>query len=63
MAFAERRNQHTQVLWILGLQDLRIIAIQLKGPEKEDLLQTSLMQECLNFKSQMASLSSYVLPA
>jgi len=24
---------------------------QLQGPEKEDLLQTSLMQECFNFKS------------
>jgi len=50
-AFPEKRNQHTQIPWILHLQDLRILATDLKGPEKEDLLQTSLMQECLNFKS------------
>jgi len=50
-AFAEKRNQHTQVLCILFLQDLRILATHLKSPEKEDLLQNSLMQECLNFKS------------
>jgi len=47
-AFAEKRNQHTQVLWILRSQDLRILATHLKGPEKEDVLQTSLMQECFN---------------
>jgi len=50
-AFAEKRNQHNQVLWILRQQELRILAAHLKGPEKEDLLQTSLMQECFNFKS------------
>jgi len=50
-AFAEKRNHHTQVLWILRLQDLRILATRLKGPEKEDLLQTLLMQEYFNFKS------------
>jgi hypothetical protein len=50
-AFAERRNQNTQVLYILRLQDLRILAIHLKGPEKDDLLQTLLMQECFNFRS------------
>ena len=36
-AFAERRNQHTQVLCILRLQDLRILATHLKGLEKDDL--------------------------
>ena len=50
-AFAEKRKQHTQVLCTLRLQDLRILATHLKGPEKDDLLQTSLMQECFNFKS------------
>jgi len=49
--FAEKRNQHTEVLWILRLEDLRILATHLKGPEKEDLVQTSLMQECFNLKS------------
>jgi hypothetical protein len=57
-AFAERRNQHTQVLCILCLQDLRILAIHLKGPEKDDLLQTSLMQEC--FKPQELGLAARV---
>jgi hypothetical protein len=51
-AFAEKRNQHTQVLWILSLQDLRILATHLKGPEKEDLLQTSLMQESLTSRAR-----------
>jgi len=37
--------------WILRQQDLRILATHHKGPEREDLLQTSLMQECFNFKS------------
>jgi hypothetical protein len=50
-AFAEKTNQHTHVLWILRLQALRILATHLKGPEKEDLLQTSLMQDCFNSKS------------
>jgi hypothetical protein len=49
--FAEKRNRPIQVLWILRLQDLRILATHLKGREKEDLLQTSLMQECFDFKS------------
>jgi hypothetical protein len=40
MAFAEKRNQHNQVLWILLQQDLRILATRLKGPEKDDLRQT-----------------------
>jgi hypothetical protein len=38
----------TQVLLNPRLQDLRTLATHLKGPEKEDLLQTSLMQECFN---------------
>jgi len=38
-ASAEKRNQHAQVFWILHLQDLRILATPLKGPEKQDLLQ------------------------
>ena len=50
-AFAEKRNQNTQFLWILRLQDLRICATHLKGPENEDLLQASVMQECFNFKT------------
>ena len=34
---------------IVRLQDLRILATHLKGPQKEDVLETSLMQECFNF--------------
>jgi hypothetical protein len=41
-AFAERRNQHSCK---------NASTADLKGPEKDDLLQTSLMQECFNFKS------------
>ena len=49
-AFAEKRNQHTQVLWILRLQDLRILATHLKVPEKEDVLHADLTH-AFNFKS------------
>jgi len=34
---------------IVRLQDLRTLATHLKGPQKEDVLETSLMQECFNF--------------
>ena len=41
--FADAQPTHS----ILRLQDLRIPATRLKGPQKEDVLQTSLIQECL----------------
>jgi len=66
-AFAEKKNQHSQVLWILHLQDLRILATHLKGLEKEDILPARLytwsnhrvlmmdQADCVYFKSAYMS--------
>jgi hypothetical protein len=51
----------TRVLRDLGLQDLRILASHLKGPEKGDLMEISLMQECFNFHSLDLPPQSYTL--
>jgi hypothetical protein len=48
----EKRNHPSQVLWTLRLQDMRNVSTQVKGPEKEDPVLTSFMQEYFKFRAR-----------